>query len=450
MLLPICLAAPSRLVAQTPETGAVDGYITAVTPPNGFTLNHVHLTATNSTLYGRVGGDAPIADSPLREGLQVGAQVHVVFQAGAPGEPFFANVVLFGDDHDHQLGGYGLIDKMIESGPEPLLQADGYRIRIAKYTKVTFHGQLKSIADINTNTWVKYVGERDEAGVLVATAAEFFPARRLKAKPDRQWVILQKQMEAYAKPANGILQDSLIDADGHIVVKLPKVRYSDSNGNCGWHKVPFDPALQERVRRVGTSLIPKFQRDPPADDPQKIAFRFYAVDDPRERSDIFCNEGLILVPQQAIGRLQNDDQLAALLADGIAFNLQVRSARLLAQYGDLLGLQIAGEIVSLWAPGVDLATYVGASVANREIWIKLQEQRGRMVLAMMQNAGYDPWQAPEAWRWLEPKSLPPDLNGLKYPSRSKYQLDLLNVQYKRLAPASTTPAEDHAATANQR
>jgi hypothetical protein len=59
----------------------------------------------------------------------------------------------------------------------------------------------------------------------------------------------------------------------------------------------------------------------------------------------------------------------------------------------------------------------------------MEEQRGRVALSLMEDAGYDPWQAPEAWRLLEPKKLPADLNSLKYPNRSGYQLGILNLQY---------------------
>jgi hypothetical protein len=61
----------------------------------------------------------------------------------------------------------------------------------------------------------------------------------------------------------------------------------------------------------------------------------------------------------------------------------------------------------------------------------MEEQRGRVALALLKDAGYDPWQAPEAWRLVTPKHLPKDLNSLKYPSLGGYQLGILNLQYKK-------------------
>ena len=36
-------------------------------------------------------------------------------------------------------------------------------------------------------------------------------------------------------------------------------------------------------------------------------------------------------------------------------------------------------------------------------------------MALLADGGYDPWEAPEAWRLLAPKHLPNDLGSLKYP-----------------------------------
>ncbi len=60
---------------------------------------------------------------------------------------------------------------------------------------------------------------------------------------------------------------------------------------------------------------------------------------------------------------------------------------------------------------------------------QMEEQRARVALALMADAGYDPWQAPEAWRLLAPKKRPKDPDSLAYPERSGYQLRFLDQQY---------------------
>ncbi len=440
-LLTVRLIAALPAMSQIHQGGTVEGYITALHPPDGLDVNRVYLTTNALTVYGRIGGPKPNTDDPIRDELGIGTYVRVLESAGSSGKTMVASVVLVRDDRNKPLEGFGLIDKVISATSEPLLQADGYRIRVTGDTKVSFHGDLKSIAEVGTNTWVKYAGKYDESGLLIATRAEFYSARHQKSPTDQQSLALARMMQTYLEPGAGIRQDSLIDGDGRIASMHTKVRYGDFNGYCTWHKIPADEALQERVRRVGMNVIPAFQRQLAEDDPQKISFRFYAVDESRIRSDIFCGRGLVLVPKQAVERLKNDDQLAAVLADGVAFELQMHSARLLAEYGDLLGIEIAGVVASEWVPGVDLATYVGASVVKHEIWLRMQEQRGRMVLAMMAEAGYDPWQAPDAWRLLEAKHLPGDLGTLQYPSRSGYQLGILNLEYRRFNKASQSTPE---------
>jgi hypothetical protein len=70
----------------------------------------------------------------------------------------------------------------------------------------------------------------------------------------------------------------------------------------------------------------------------------------------------------------------------------------------------------------------------------MQQQRGRVALSLMADGGYDPWQAPEAWRLLTPKHLPANLSALKFPARSNYQLEILKLQYKTATAVATSDA----------
>jgi hypothetical protein len=57
-----------------------------------------------------------------------------------------------------------------------------------------------------------------------------------------------------------------------------------------------------------------------------------------------------------------------------------------------------------------------------------------MALQLVADAGFNPWQAPEAWRLLAPKDAPQDVQSLKYTHEGKYQLSILKLQYKRDNP----------------
>jgi hypothetical protein len=144
-----------------------------------------------------------------------------------------------------------------------------------------------------------------------------------------------------------------------------------------------------------------------------------------------------------VERLATDDLLAAVLAEGVAFGLQQQSAKLITEYHAILGAGLAAEVGLLAVPGGFLAADFGTSIAVNRIDLRMQEQRGRMALAMMADAGYDPWQAPEAWRLLGPKRVPARGDTLKYPNRSGYQLGILDRQYSK--PQAGAPRADGAA-----
>jgi len=254
--------------------------------------------------------------------------------------------------------------------------------------------------------------------VVVASHARFVPARgwsRLTPRP-------KTHPEQEPVPAEGALMDS----DGKMMSVHAKVRYGDSEGYCGWYKLSADQALQQRILRIGERLIPAYQRQLGDDEAAKIWFRFYVSEEDDIKADVPCTRGLILIPAQAVARLGNDDQVAAVLASEIAFHMQGESALLITENREFLGAELLAA-ASL-SSGLLLGT-TGGLLVQHHIEVKLEEQRGRMALALMADAGYDPWQAPEAWRRLAVRKLPKDLEKLKYPNRSGYQLGILNLQY---------------------
>jgi hypothetical protein len=269
----------------------------------------------------------------------------------------------------------------------------------------------------------------------VATKAQFIPGKPAKFKALKGWEVSDIKLDpprstlksntvprnGSAPPYNVSDQDAVLTQDGK--VKL---------GTFGkWRKIPADQALQARVRRVGMSVVPAYQKQMPANDPSKIHFLFYAVDMPKIRSEICSTEGLILIPEQAVKRLKSDDQLAAVLADGVAYNLQRQAARLIVDSRVLTGAYVAGQVAGAFVPGLDLAELAGGASAASEADIRMEEQRGRVALSLMAGAGYNPWAAPEAWRLLAPKELPKNLDSLKYPRRSEYQLSILHLKYRK-------------------
>lgn len=329
----------------------------------------------------------------------------------------------------HDISGLAIIVKVESAGGDTLFHADGYRIRVKTGTKIDVSGGRKSVADVTPSTWIRFEGVRDGTGVLVAQKAAFFPSGTHKAL-----TVMGPKKPVQAEDYQPVIKDSILDARGQVVSLHTKVRYSDSGGACGWHKVPADRALQERVERVGMSVVPAYQKLLSVDSPARIPFRFYAVTDDKIRTDIVCDKGLILVSKKLVERLQNDDQLAAVLADGIAFNLK-------RQLVTLTPLELAGvsadvlTLIPALSPAGFIAGETAEAVLYHEAVVKLQRECGRIALQLMEDAGYDPWQAPEAWRLLAPKDVPRDIESLKYTHEGDYQLSILKLQYKAAGSA---------------
>ena len=337
---------------------------------------------------------------------------------------------------DQKLSGLAVVVKVASIAGDPLFHADGYRIRVRSGTVTAFSGRLKSLVDVVPGTWIHFEGVRDDTGVLIARKAEFFPPGSRKA-----FAAMGTRKAKHAPDYQPVTRDGLLDADGHFVNPHTKVRYSDAGGPCGWHRVPADQALQERVERIGMRLVPVFQKQLPPDNPSRIAFRFYAVTDDKVRSVFACNLGLVLVPKDVVERLQNDDQLAAVLADGVAFNLQRQLVTI-----SPLELVAGGSEVAAFIPALFPAGYIAGDVAEgivgHEMDARLQRELARIALQLVADAGFDPWQAPEGWRLLASKDPTRDIQSLKYTREGKYQLSILKLQYKRdnSSPSAVPPA----------
>jgi hypothetical protein len=428
-LLLVCLTA----AAQEPEIPTLRGSITAVQSPDGFDVAGYHIVTSPATRFYALNGPKK-SPTELRGSLVVGTYVHVIGDKDNRTHTITAREVKVRNDSD-KLSGLAVIDHIDARDPLLLFRADGYNFRLPGDAEIAFKGDIAAIAGVTTGTWIRYEGNRGSSGELVITKAEFIKPKLHKPKRDPA-----KFVQVTDFPLG-----SRIGVDGSFQIKLkPDKTDDDPGGECGWYPVLNVPAVQEHIRRIGGNLVPKYQRDLPDDDPAKIPFRFYLVDEEYIRSDLFCHEGLVLIPINAFNRLGNEDQLAALLADGIAASLQHQQVRVAVEWkvvweeaavaalysaGDSWGLGLAGGMV-------------GNAVLNHNIQRKLEDQRGRIALSLMTDAGYDPWQAPEAWKLLAPAKLPKDPSKLKYPDRASYQLEMLHVQYKPAAAHAANPASD--------
>lgn len=429
------LAALAHAVLAVPLfaqiTYPIEGYISAVHPPASYEVDGRRFEVGSDTSFGVIGGmigqETTSTASSLRHSLRVGVYVQVDGATSGPFAPVRATTVLIRDDLNTKLSGTGVITRVISTAPA-VFEADGYLIRIMPSTQVDFLGGIASLAGITANTWLHFSGKWSKDGVVNAAKVRFIPAKPTQFKAAKNLEIASVKTRPADAKDDSMTSEAKgtppIPADGTALAQDEQIKI----GLGRWHTLPADQPLQQRVHRLGMALVPAYQREMADDNPSKIHFRFFAVDNNRLRGADCLLDGAILMSTQTIARLSKDDQLAAIIADGIACNLKRQTARTVMAMRKELGVDIALDVAGAFVPGLGLAAMGPAGLASREEKV-MEEERLRIALALMSDGGFDPWQAPEGWRLLAPRKLPANPASLPYPDSSCYQLGILNLQY---------------------
>jgi len=289
-----------------------------------------------------------------------------------------------------------------------LVQADGFQILIDKSTQVKWVPPVDSFDKIGPGEWIEYKGKFDNSGVLLATSAKLtvnYVTTSELALESRD------EFDPTAVPASkkqGSLGVALIGIDPR---KLPSYN---------------DPEMQARVNEIGNRLVPAYQRSLPDGDIRKITFRFQLVDTPLMRDALTLSNGLILVPRQVVERMQNDSQLATVLADNIACALERQEYRLSPSSGVTSAAIFALEVSDPFGLGIAEAAKMQTYVLN---------QSGRVSLTLLHDAGYDIYQAPRAWWRLAPADVS-QLPLTPAPERAVYLYQMLGALWGHRSAAA--------------
>ncbi len=295
-----------------------------------------------------------------------------------------------------------------------LIRADGYTMLIPAKVTPTMHAPLTAADAIRTNLWITYHGVPGNDGIVILDRADFYTNQvnhdesKLRAKHDYD----PSSVDPKAKQSS--LSKFLLGLDPK---KFPP------------HE---DVDMQSRIDRIGTSLIPAYQRDLLPDDITRIDFRFYIVDNKDLGSFFGLENGVVLVPYQIVQQLKNDSQVAALLANSIAEVLEKQSVHNVSVGRKTLLANLTGETVGALVPGVGLATIIATNRIGNHILTLEQQQGSRVSLCFMHDAGYNLEEAPEAWHIL---SAHPgkDVNGKKITPRADSLFIYLDA-YWRISP----------------
>jgi hypothetical protein len=443
LTLIFCLLAVCSAVFQGQDDPVLTGYVTRAASGSDFDVNGIRILCSG------VNRGAIVTASGIRQsaaGCQgsapyigerlavYSAQSSIQFEGGPNTErvdSINATRIEYQPMRHYEISSSAVIDVIpgqpLGSAPAAdfLVRADGYRIRITGKTKIEWKPPLRSLADVKAGDWIKYKGKLDAAGVLVAASVEIGP-NTISNGEDK----LRKKGEYDPSAVTPGTKQNFLEAG--------------FKGGCGGSYIegcdpkkfpPFDNAeMQARIEKIGDSLIPAYQRALPADDPARIDFRFQLIDTKLLRSTFTLSSGIILVPHQVVERLQNDSQLAAVLADGIARALEKQQYR---TEGKIRAAD-ASTFAAAFVPYAGLGAFTGFEVAS-DIEEKVMEQRDRVSLVLLHDAGYDIDQAPIAW-WLLDPGKPAPLAKIDIPDRAVYLYRILGESWHN--PAAST-AQTH-------
>ena len=314
-------------------------------------------------------GSHVMAKDPVR--LFLGEHV-AIYQTGGEG----ANKVEVFQPAVHAVDGIATVEAVLP-GAEMEVRADGYQIRIDAKTKVKYEKPFAAASDVTPNAVLKYKGMLQKDGTVLASTATFFEN---EVTPD----MLKARKEFEYDP-------SAVFADSHQSGPSRNMRGTDAR----LFPLHGDAAMQARVSAIGAKLLPEYQRNLKPDDPARINFRFFVVDGPKgSEASYALPSGIVLVPSQMVQKLGDDSQLAAVLADAIASLIEVQPLALPLSNGDITKSAVKNA-AAMVAIGV-----IGTSILNASAEDRVQkdaEQRARVSLSLMRDAGFDPTVAPQAW-----------------------------------------------------
>jgi hypothetical protein len=294
-----------------------------------------------------------------------------------------------------------------------LIRADGYRILLTGATEIVWSQNLHTLADVKPGDWIRYRGRLDNFGLLVAATARLAPDA-VGVREER--LRTRNEYDPAAVPADAeqnVLREVLIGPDPK---KFPPY---------------MNAAMQSRVDAIGNKLIPAYQRALPDSDPAKIHFRFQLIERKGMYDAVALPSGIILIPHLVVERMQNDAQVAAVLADSIACVLEKQEYRTQPER-EAAGVGAAGGAVAATAlKAVPLAAPIllAGAAGLGAIEEKMMEQSGRVSLDLLAAAGYDIHQAPLAW-WLLGSAKQKPVLDIPLPERAAYLYRMLGEEWR--------------------
>lgn len=421
LILLLSLLASSPAPCQQEQPPAISGLITRIASPADFDVNGIHVQISPKTSFSSAritkGTLYRTGVPPQEVQLHLGQRVDIYGSLTKKPALVKADSVTISPTSPANITGSAVIDAVLplpatSPADEHLLHADGFSIRITGKTTLKYAKPLASPDDIHANTWISYEGTQQPDGSVLARKAEF-TRNTISSKLDKQ----RKNWEYDPAAISSDTNQSGVERFFHGVD--PK-RYP-----------PYpDAATQARIQTIGAKLIPSYQAALPSSEPARIDFRFYLVDAPKWLDAYPLPNGIVLVPHTLVERMQNDSQLAAVLADKIARLLEKQPVPLPASDADIAMCAAEDAAIALvpFAAFAEVGIGLPVGIANNRQARRNLEQRERVSLSLLHDAGYDLTQAPLAFWLLAPKE-PKDLAEIPIPQHSLFLYQVLGTTW---------------------
>jgi Zn-dependent protease with chaperone function len=236
---------------------------------------------------------------------------------------------------------------------------------------------LKSLEDVGPGTVMTYHGREQADGSVLATSVEF-KRNEMEESEFKLWKQIKIKEKSFSfesgKPAE---------------LKVGSDKY----------KVLPSQAVQDYVNTLGWSLVPNYQKALPDSHPQKIHFQFRVVQAKSFNAAAYPM-GMIVIHSNVFKVLENEAQLAAVLAHEIAHATQEHLFREMQHNKKRRTALMIGSLVAAGMGYYSVSRIL--SMVNtamvRGYGRTLENQSDRLALQYTVDAGYDLREAPRVWK----------------------------------------------------
>lgn len=374
-LVLLIFSLPCALAAQTKSPSTInDGFVLQFNAP----YNRILIDTDEDNMPNRLVSEIPVTP-----------QTKILNHKG---KPVAANEIFPGMQVEIKLdANLAALQLKLRTNPENWeIKVDGYLDKISD-EQAFVDGQVVALAPGASLTGVK-----EWKGKTFTSLSEIPPGSLLDVKGLRQssGIVLIKQGEV--KPNKfKVNEEALIKAVQAGLV-LPTNGQPGAGVKIGekTYKLSENLELNGYVNKVGNRVTPRYLRKLATDDPNKILFRFYVIED--ETPNAFAlPDGSVFVYTGLLQRLSNEAQLAMVIGHEIAHVTNEHSRRTLeTAQKQALWLSLAGAAGGQLGM---LVAQVGYGLLQNKFSRELEDQADRVGIYYAWEADYDVREAPRMW-----------------------------------------------------